>query len=122
MPLRLPALRHVSSLHRLRAPTRRRRARSAARRYIGDLRMPDSLSPAGFWGEPVRRPSLDDRFLPPPDFVWGSFTAADGAILRWGHLPVSDARAECIMVGGFGEFIEKQFETVRDLARRGIAV
>ena len=26
------------------------------------------------------------------------------------------------MVGGFGEFIEKQFETVRDLAARGIAV
>ena len=84
--------------------------------------MPDGLSPAGFWGEPARRPSLDERFLPPPDFVWGSFTAADGAVLRWGHLPVRDARIECIMVGGFGEFIEKQVETVRDLASRGIAV
>ena len=84
--------------------------------------MPDGLSPAGFWGEPLRRPSLDERFLPPPDFTWGRFTAADGAILRWGHLPVRDARVECIMVGGFGEFIEKQFETVRDLASRGIAV
>ena len=94
----------------------------AARWYIGDLRMPDSLSPAGFWGEPLRRPPLDERFLPPPDFTWGSFTAADGTLLRWGHLPVRDARAECIMVGGFGEFIEKQFETVRDLASRGIAV
>jgi hypothetical protein len=69
--------------------------------------MPDSLSPAGFWGEPDRRPPLAERFLPPPEFVWGHFTAADGAILRWGHLPVRDARAECVMVGGFGEFIEK---------------
>jgi lysophospholipase len=86
------------------------------------MRMPDSLSPAGFWGEPGRRPPLDERFLPPPNFIWGSFAAADGAILRWGHLPVRDARIECIMVGGFGEFIEKQFETVRDLASRGIAV
>jgi lysophospholipase len=84
--------------------------------------MPDSLSPAGSWGEPVRRPPLAERFLPPPEFVWGTFTAADGAVLRWGHLPVSDPRAECVMVGGFGEFIEKQMETVRDLARRGIAV
>ncbi|HEV2336952.1 MAG TPA: alpha/beta hydrolase [Stellaceae bacterium] len=65
---------------------------------------------------------MPERFLPPPGFVWGSFTAADRAVLRWGHLPVDNARAECVMVGGFGEFIEKQFETVRDLAARGIAV
>ena len=83
--------------------------------------MPDSLLPAG-WGEPVRRPPLAERFLPPPEFVWGTFTAADGAVLRWGHLPVSDPLAECVMVGGFGEFIEKQFETVRDLAARGVEV
>ena len=65
---------------------------------------------------------LPERFLPPPGFVWGSFTARDGAVLRWGHLPVANARAECVMAGGFGEFIEKQFETVRDLAARGVAV
>jgi lysophospholipase len=84
--------------------------------------MPDSLSPAAFWGEPTRWPALDDRFLPPPDFVWGSFTARDGAQLRWGHLPVAGARAQCVLVGGFGEFIEKQVETVRDLAARGVEV
>jgi len=67
-------------------------------------------------------PTLPERFLPPPGFVWGSFVAADGAMLRWGHLPVAGARAECVMVGGFGEFIEKQFETVRDLAALGVAV
>jgi lysophospholipase len=69
-----------------------------------------------------RQPSLPERFLPPPAFVWGSFDARDGAILRWGHLPVPGAHAECVLVGGFGEFIEKQFETVRDLAARGVAV
>src|SRR5690348_5290372 len=106
MPLRLPAVRHVSSLRGARAPARLFRARSA-RGYLGDLRMPDSLLPAGSWGEPVRRPPLAERFLPPPEFVWGTFTAADGAVLRWGHLPVDNACAECVMVGGFGEFIEK---------------
>jgi lysophospholipase len=84
--------------------------------------MPDSLSFAVPREEPIRRPALDERFLPPAEFVWGSFIAADGAELRWGHLPVPDARIDCVMVGGFGEFIEKQVETVRDLARRGIAV
>src|SRR5438105_15463435 len=68
------------------------------------------------------QPPLPARFLPPPEFVWGRYVAADGAVLRWGHLPVDKPRAECVMVGGFGEFIEKQFETVRDLASRGIAV
>ncbi len=84
--------------------------------------MPDSPSPARPPGRPTRPPSLPERFLPPPGFVWGSFAAADGAVLRWGHLPVHNPRAECVMVGGFGEFIEKQFETVRHLAARGIAV
>jgi lysophospholipase len=71
---------------------------------------------------PTRPPALPERFLPPLGFLWGSFIAADGARLRWGHLPVQSPRAQCVMVGGFGEFIEKQFETVRDLAARGIAV
>ena len=70
----------------------------------------------------MRPPVLPERFLPPAGFVWGSLTAADGAVLRWGHLPVQNARVECVMVGGFGECIEKQFETVRDLSARGIAV
>src|ERR1051325_4362030 len=102
MPLRLSGFRHVSSLQRSHLRARGRRARFAARWYIGDLRMPDSLSPAGFWGEPLRRPPLDERFLPPPDFTWGSFTAADGTILRWGHLPVRDARIDWMMGGGAG--------------------
>jgi lysophospholipase len=84
--------------------------------------LPDSLSPAWPLGATTHLPALPERFLTPPGFVWGNFTAADGAVLRWGHLPVRNPCAECVMMGGFGEFIEKQFETVRDLAARGIAV
>ncbi|MGC2415917.1 MAG: alpha/beta hydrolase [Stellaceae bacterium] len=87
-----------------------------------DKLSPDIISPEWPLDRSLRAPALPERFLPPPGFVWGRFTAADGAVLRWGHLPIANPRAECVMVGGFGEFIEKQFETVRDLAARGIAV
>lgn len=84
--------------------------------------LPAALPPAEAFAGSARHPALPERFLPPPGFAWGSFTTADGAVLRWGHLPVRNARAECVLAGGFGEFIEKHFETVRDLAARGIAV
>jgi lysophospholipase len=84
--------------------------------------LPDSLLPVAPLDRSTRYPALPERFLPPPGFVWGTFVAADGAVLRWGHLPIRNARAECVLVGGFGEFIEKHFETVRDLAARGVAV
>lgn len=58
----------------------------------------------------------------PRDFVWGTFPAADGAKLRWGHLPVAQPRAHFVLVSGFGDFIEKQFETVRNLAALRFAV
>jgi len=69
-----------------------------------------------------RTPSLPPRFLQPPGFSWGSFFAADGAKLRWGHLPAAEPRAECVVVGGFSECIEKYFETITDLAARGLSV
>ena len=84
--------------------------------------MPDSLLPAPPLGERARYPALPERFLPPLEFVWGSFAASDGALLRWGHLPVRRPRAACVIGIGFGEFIEKHVETMRDLAARGIAV
>lgn len=67
-------------------------------------------------------PHLPERFLAPDGFVWGRYTTADGAVLRWGHLPVRGARGECVIAGGFGDFIEMHFETVRDLAARGFSV
>ncbi|HTW52459.1 MAG TPA: alpha/beta hydrolase [Stellaceae bacterium] len=84
--------------------------------------MPDSYVPAARIRERRRLPALEDRFLTPPGFVWGSFPTADGAILRWGHLAAANPRAECVLLGGFGDFIEKQFETIRDLAARGLSV
>jgi lysophospholipase len=67
-------------------------------------------------------PSLPARFLEPPGFAWGSFAASDGTRLRWGHLPAEEPRAECVIVGGFSECIEKYFETIGDLAARGLSV
>ena len=67
-------------------------------------------------------PPLAARFLAPPRFVWGSFAAGDGAQLRWGHLPADKPRADCVIVGGFSECIEKYFETIGDLAARGLSV
>jgi lysophospholipase len=72
--------------------------------------------------EAVRIPPLPQRFLEPPGFAWGRFVAPDGAKLRWGHLPSPSPRAECVMVGGFSECIEKYFETTVDLTLRGISV
>jgi lysophospholipase len=67
-------------------------------------------------------PLVPARFLEPSGFAWGSFAAPDGAKLRWGHLPAPTPRAECLMVGGFTECIEKYFETIVDLAARGFSV
>jgi lysophospholipase len=66
--------------------------------------------------------ALPARFLEPSGFVWGSLTTHDGARLRWGHLPAKEPRAECVMVGGFAECIEKYFETISELAVRGYSV
>lgn len=84
--------------------------------------MPDSYAPGPMLAMTRRMPPLPERFLDPPGFVWGGFATGDGAVLRWGHLPAAEARAECVLVGGFGDFIEKHFETVRDLAAHGLSV
>ena len=84
--------------------------------------MPDSYAPSPPAYEQRRTPPLADRFLAPPGFVWGTFETEDGATLRWGHLAAATPRVDCVLVGGFGDFIEKQFETIRDLAARGFSV
>src|SRR5215813_15155165 len=70
----------------------------------------------------AKPPSLPARFLEPPGFTWGSLATPDGVRLRWGHLPADQPRADCVMVGGFSECIEKYFETIADLAARGLSV
>jgi lysophospholipase len=84
--------------------------------------MPDSYDsvPAALGARTT--PLLAERFLAPPGFVWGEFPTPDGALLRWGHLAAANPYAECVLVGGFGDFIEKQFETIRDLAARGLSI
>jgi lysophospholipase len=65
---------------------------------------------------------LQERFREPEGFVWGRFRAADGVSLRWGHLPATPHQIDCVLVGGFKEFVEKYFETIRDLAVLGLSV
>ena len=48
--------------------------------------------------------------------------AADGARLRFAHLPAATPRIACVLVGGFAECAEKYFETMADLAARGVSV
>src|SRR5881394_4041409 len=61
---------------------------------------------------------------PAPDrAVTGTVTTPDGVELRfarWGS--PADAKGTVCVFSGRGEFIEKYFETVRDLRRRGFAV
>lgn len=78
-----------------------------------------SFTPASLLSSP---PSLPPRFLEPAGLRWGRFSAPDGASLRWAHLAVPDAKMNAVLVGGFSEFIEKYFETMRDLAARGMSV
>jgi len=88
---------------------------------------PVSPSTDRFFHPPVstgarKAPPLPARFLAPPGLIWGRFTTDDGAMLRWCHLPARQPYAECMLVGGYGDFIEKQFETIRDLVARGLSV
>lgn len=48
--------------------------------------------------------------------------ARDGAKLRCAFFPIENARGAIILQAGWSEFIEKYFETVRDLQARGYAV
>jgi len=69
-------------------------------------------------------PGLGLPFLEPAGLRWGRFTASDGASLRWSFLPGEPGGlcVDCILLGGFTEFIEKYFETMRELTRRGISI
>lgn len=58
----------------------------------------------------------------PPGGTFATFTASDGAELRYALWPRDGARGTVTLQGGFTEFIEKHFESVRDLLDRGFAV
>ncbi len=48
--------------------------------------------------------------------------ASDGAKLRAAYFPAKTSRGTVVLVTGWSEFIEKYFETVRDLNARGLNV
>jgi lysophospholipase len=67
-------------------------------------------------------PDLPEHMLEPRGLTWGMATASDGTRLRWAKLQPDKNHADCILVGGFCEFTEKYFETIHDLAQRGLSV
>jgi lysophospholipase len=59
----------------------------------------------------------------PDDFVSGTFQTRDGVTLRFARwAPPPGRRGTVCLFQGRAEFIEKYFETVRDLRNRGFAV
>src|SRR3954470_16903459 len=59
----------------------------------------------------------------PPDVVSGTFKTPDGVSLRFARwAPPPGRKGTVCLLPGRSEFIEKYFETVRDLRARGFAV
>ena len=59
----------------------------------------------------------------PPDVVSGTFKTRDGVSLRFARwAPPPGRKGTVCLFQGRSEFIEKYFETVRDLRARGFAV
>jgi lysophospholipase len=69
-----------------------------------------------------RPPPLPGRLLEPAGLRWGGFGTSDDAKLRWVSLGAQPRAVNCLLVGGFSECIEKYFETIADLANRGLGV
>jgi lysophospholipase len=69
-------------------------------------------------------PDLEERFLEPDGWHWGIFDNRDGRRLRYGYvMPAREPpTATIVILPGRTEFIEKYFETARDLLARGMAV
>ncbi|GJL86101.1 MAG: lysophospholipase [Micavibrio sp.] len=69
-------------------------------------------------------PHLEDRFLQTEGWTWGSFKNNNGQMLRFGSLyPEGNTpNAVIVLLPGRTEFIEKYFETARDLTQKNLAV
>ncbi len=67
--------------------------------------------------------TLPTKHLEPNGFTWASFKNADGQEMRYGHIkPKGDIKSHIILAPGYGEPIEKFFETIRELNDAGHAV
>ena len=58
----------------------------------------------------------------PPGSEYAFMEAADGARLRVACWPGAEGKPTIILLPGFREYIEKHFETIEDLQKRGMAV
>lgn len=69
-------------------------------------------------------PALEERFLEPKDWRWHTFKNRSGGRIRFGSVyPESRIpNAVVVILPGRTEFIEKYFETARDLTARNLAV
>lgn len=66
---------------------------------------------------------IDIADNPAPDgAVAQTIAMPDGAPIRAGFFPAANARGTVVLVPGWSEFIEKYFETVRELQARGLNV
>lgn len=75
---------------------------------------------------PVRRMAVSLTAIPgnavPEGLVCGAIESSDGTALRVARTQGPAERGTVVIVEGRGDFIERYFETIRDLMRRGFAV
>ncbi|MGB4107211.1 MAG: alpha/beta fold hydrolase [Alphaproteobacteria bacterium] len=73
---------------------------------------------------PVVVPQLEERFLEPPGWQWGTFKNKKGCSLRFGTVSPANGKADAIIIilPGRNEYAEKYFEVARDLIKKNLAV
>lgn len=67
-------------------------------------------------------PTLEQRFYEPAGWQWGSFSNAGKINIRYGFASPAAPEATIVVLPGRTEFIEKYFETARDLIAQNFAV
>ncbi len=70
----------------------------------------------------VNPPGLEERFLPPEGWQWGSFERLTGRELRYGFSIPASAKSMVFYLPGLAEPAEKAFETLRGILERGHGV
>ena len=71
---------------------------------------------------PLVVPQLEERFLEPPGWQWGTFKNKQGCSLRFGFISPKKPIAITVLLPGRNEYAEKYFEVVRDLLKNDLSV
>jgi lysophospholipase len=71
---------------------------------------------------PIIVPQLEERFLEPSGWQWGTFRNKKGRNLRFGSVSPAKPVATVILLPGRNEYAEKYFEVVRDLLKNNLTV